>query len=260
MNNTKIELIDLVVKLANAYLDLDNFINDNQNDSYVSKHYDVLKQGLKLITEGQQKIAVKVSSGNPRAKQNIEFLKDEHIYLVSGVETPSVTELLKIKFPDKYANIPTKILKEAAEHGTNVHKAIENFEEGIEQDLSIMQEIALDEYKKIKQKHKFIVSKTEQIVNYGKTYAGTYDILARLNNNKILIDVKTTAELDKEYLSWQLSLYNYAIKYEDRAYKLYCIWLPKNGVAEFVEIEEIPKQEIEEFLREVKNERKRVNK
>lgn len=254
-SSKKVALINLTVELANAYLNLENFIDEFQYDEDIIDHYEVLKQGIKLIKEGQQKVAIEVAKQKPKAKarEQVEFIEDEHIYLINGIETPSVTQLLTRLFPTKYSNIPKHILKEAAEYGTRIHKAIENYEKGIEQGLTIMEEVAIEEYKTIKQRHKLKALKTEQIVNFGKVYAGTYDILAKREKLKILIDTKTTAELDKEYLSWQLSLYNYAMRHKDKASELWCLWLPKKGAAEFVQIELKPDHVIEEFLKEFIN-------
>jgi len=56
----------------------------------------------------------------------IEFIKESHTYLVDGVITPSVSQILAATiFKNKYANIPEFIMKRAAHYGTNVHNAIE---------------------------------------------------------------------------------------------------------------------------------------
>jgi hypothetical protein len=61
-----------------------------------------------------------------------------------------------------------------------------------------------------------------------------------------LLDRKTTAELDEEYLSWQLSYYELA---KGKRYKkLYVEWLPKKGLGEDVEIKRKSKKELLEVL------------
>ena len=40
----------------------------------------------------------------------IEFIEESHTYLIDGVITPSVSEILNFIFPDKYSNIPKQIL------------------------------------------------------------------------------------------------------------------------------------------------------
>ena len=74
-------------------------------------------------------------------------------------------------------------------------------------------------------------------------------MIANIGTDYCLCDIKTTASLDKEYLSWQLSLYAYA--YGKEFDKLYAIWLPKKDLGKLVEIERRSKEEIEKLLKKV---------
>ena len=75
-------------------------------------------------------------------------------------------------------------------------------------------------------------------------------MIARIGEDLCLCDIKTTAELDLEYLSWQLSFYELATgKTFD---KLYAIWLPKKELGELVEIERKPRKELLRKLEEYK--------
>ena len=105
------------------------------------------------------------------------------------------------------------------------------------------QKKSLEEYKKLKNEYKIEVLSQEQIVSYKYEFAGRLDMIANVNGVKCLLDIKTTSSVDKEYLSWQLSLYEYALgeKFED----LYCIWLPKKGLGKLIKIERKTKKEIE---------------
>lgn len=71
-------------------------------------------------------------------------------------------------------------------------------------------------------------------------------MIAKVNGKKYLIDIKTTAKLDKEYLSWQLSLYEKAKG--EQFDGLACIWLPKKELGQFVEIERKTRNEIKKIL------------
>ena len=180
----------------------------------------------------------------------IEYLEEEHIYLIDGVIVPSVTQILQKIFPDKYKNIPKWILEKKAEYGTEVHKAIEDIEAYKLPNLnSVYSKVAVEQYKKIKSDYCFKVLEQEKIVHYKKYYAGRFDIILEINNSICLCDIKTTSELDKKYLSWQLSMYELA--YGKRFDKLYCLWLPKGGLGKLVEIERIEKEEIERKLEEI---------
>lgn len=180
----------------------------------------------------------------------LEYIEEEHLYLYNGVIIPSVTQLLHDKlFKDKYKNVPENILKEKAKYGSEVHKAIEDYENDKEYKVSsIYQELSIEQYLKLKDKHNIDVLKQEQLVCYKGLYAGKYDMIAKVKEEYCLIDIKTTAELDLEYLSWQLSLYELATG--EKFDKLYCIWLPKKGIGKLVEIERKNIKEIEKLLEE----------
>ena len=180
----------------------------------------------------------------------IEYLDEEHIYLCNGVIVPSVSQVLHLIFPDKYKNVDKKILNAKAKYGTQLHNYIEQYENGlITQELNYIQEASFRQYLKLKDKYGIEVLEQEQIVNYKDIYAGRFDMTANVVTDYCLCDIKTTAELDREYLSWQLSLYEYASgkKFD----KLYAIWLPKKDLGKLVEIERKSKEEIEKLLKKV---------
>ena len=81
----------------------------------------------------------------------LEYIDETHTYLYDGVVLPSITQLLKVKFGNKYNGIPKATLERAAEQGTAVHKAIEDYErDGIESDLP-----ELRNYKFLKKAYNF---------------------------------------------------------------------------------------------------------
>lgn len=193
----------------------------------------------------------------------IEFIEEGHIYLMDGVIIPSVSEVLHFIFPDKYAGIDKEILNKKAEYGSKIHEAIECIEQGKTlPELGSIQEFSISQYKRLKEKYKIEVIDQEQMINFKDKYCGRFDMIANVNGFYSLCDIKTTAALDKEYLSWQLSYYElafismYGVSNFD---KLYAIWLPKKGYGEVVEIERKSKSELlgklKEFERMEKNER-----
>ena len=183
----------------------------------------------------------------------IEFFEDTHTYLVDGYKVPCVSDILHFIFPNKYKGVDKKILSNKAQYGSIVHKAIECLEQNLEiPKLNIYQELSLEQYKKLKKKYNIQVLSQEKQVEYRSLYAGTYDMIAKVNNISSLIDIKTTAQLDIEYLSWQLSYYELAIG--KRFKKLYCLWLPKKGLGELIEIKRKSKKELLKKLEEYYNE------
>lgn len=201
----------------------------------------------------------------------IEFIDEEHIYLVDGVIVPSVSEILHFIFPNKYSNVPKNVLNAKASYGTKVHEAIEMYEINLKtmskeealdttilaNELDYMQVASLKQYVKLKDENNLNVIQQEQMIHYKDKYAGRFDMMAYINEDYSLCDIKTTAELDKEYLSWQLSLYAYAYDYLNKGNnfsKLYAIWLPKKGLGNLVEIERKSNKEIENILRKFEEE------
>ena len=148
------------------------------------------------------------------ANNRITFIEKDHIYLLNDTYViPSVTQILSFIFPDKYKGIPEHILKNKSQYGTKIHEAIEKFEsEGIIEKLDYIQEASFNQYLRLKKEHKIEVIDQEQIIHYKDIYCGRYDMSANVNGEYSLIDIKTTAELDLEYLSYQLSLYDYPNK------------------------------------------------
>lgn len=182
----------------------------------------------------------------------IEFIEDGHLYLLDGVLTPCVSNILHFIFPDKYKGVNEKVLNKKAKYGSTVHKAIECLEQDLEMPkLNYIQEESIEQYKKLKSRYNIEVLSQEQKIHYKDLYCGTYDMEANVNNIHSLVDIKTTAELDKEYLSWQLSFYELAIgnKFE----KLYCLWLPKKELGQLVEIKRKPKKELLKVLKDYAN-------
>ncbi len=199
----------------------------------------------------------------------IEFIEDGHIYLKDGVIIPSVSEILHFIFPDKYAGVDFNVLNKKAEYGSRVHESIEHYEKVLKRtntdeafistygilSLDENQVFSLKQYMRLKNKNNVEVIVQEQMINYNDTYAGRFDMIAKINECNCLCDIKTTAQLDKEYLSWQLSLYElaYMSMYHVKPFdKLYAIWLPKRGYGELVEIKRKSTGELLEILKKFK--------
>lgn len=181
----------------------------------------------------------------------VEFIENGHLYLKDGILVPSVSEILHYIFPNKYSCVPKKVLEKKAEYGTQVHLAIQLLEEqGIEIKLNPNQRASILQYLELKKEYGIQVVEQEMIVSYEYEYAGRLDMIAYVDGKLSLIDIKTTQELDAEYLSWQLSYYELA--YGKKFDKLYCLWLPKNKLGDLVEIKRKKKKELLEKIKEKK--------
>lgn len=174
---------------------------------------------------------------------SVEFIKDTHTYLVDGIVTPSVSTILRATiFADKYRDVPEHVLQNAAFFGTAIHHAVEHDSDMLLDDEQVK---VFDRWKRLQKTHNIVPLKQEQVVHYGLDYAGTFDMIGSIDGNEALIDIKTTYNLDKEYLSWQLSMYAYAYGFDG---DLYAVWLPKRKGAKLVKIERKEEHEIKELL------------
>lgn len=184
--------------------------------------------------------------GRDRDSYEIEFLEEEHLYLIDGILVPNVSTILNATiFKNKYSNVKPEVLKKAGEHGSNVHKAIET---NFYKTLNDNEYRGYRTYIDITRDYKIQVIEHERMVNYGYVYCGTLDLEAhlRLDNSFGLGDVKTTYNIDIEYLSWQLSMYARA---SGKDYdKLFAIWIPKRGGGGYYEIPRKTNEEIDDLL------------
>ena len=188
----------------------------------------------------------------------LEFLEDEHIYLKDGILVKSVTQILQLIFPDKYKNVDKKILNKKAQFGTTGHAIIEHLDinnpDIVKKTIFSIQnkdlEVCIREYVRLCNKFKIEPLEHEKRVCYKYLFAGTLDLIANVDNIESLCDIKFTAELDKEYLSWQLGMYALALGKEFEKY--YCVWLSKKQLGQLVEIVPKTKEEILKKLKELK--------
>ena len=137
----------------------------------------------------------------------LEYDDESHTYIVDGVIVPSVTQILAVKFGNKYAEIDTATLQRAAERGTAIHEAIETYcKTGIE---SAIREV--HNFRFLQKHYGFNVLENETpIIIIDKSIpkaAGRLDLVLDIKGETALADIKTTATLDKEYLAYQLNLY-----------------------------------------------------
>ena len=146
------------------------------------------------------------------AGHTLEYYDDTHTYLVDGLEVPSITQLMNIKFANKYEGIDKSILDRAASNGTRVHEAIEK----------LCKTGEAEDYKEVKnflflqKQYKFKVLENEVPIIIFKddtpVCAGRLDLVLQINNKIGGGDIKRTSTLDKEYLAYQLNLYRIGYK------------------------------------------------
>lgn len=148
----------------------------------------------------------------------LEYFDDSHQYVCDGVLIPSISEILRVRFGNKYAGVDSEVLKKASDAGQRVHEAIQAYcENGTESDLE-----ELRNFKFLKKQYGFEVLSCEVPVvlldaRGEPLAAGRLDLLLSdkgdPENVQIgLADIKRTAVLDKDYLFYQLNLYKIAFE------------------------------------------------
>ena len=171
--------------------------------------------------------------------RTLEYDDASHTYLVDGIIVRSVTQLLKMKFGGKYDGIDAGVLKAAADRGTAIHKAIEEYcKTGKNEDVPEVRD-----FKFLQHHYNFMVVGNEMpiILDFaGETYAGRLDLLLDVNlieHRYSVADIKTTSTLDKDYLGHQLNLYRLGVEqcYDIVPQELYGIHL-KDGKRKMVKI------------------------
>ena len=134
----------------------------------------------------------------------IEFNEATHEYFNDGKKLISVTQLMrKHGLAPDYSMVNQAVLTAKAERGTLIHKEIEQFiknsEVGFTSELNAFIEYIW------KNNIKVVMSET---IAFNDIVAGTADlVLEDANGDRIIADIKTTATLHKESVSWQLSIY-----------------------------------------------------
>ena len=137
----------------------------------------------------------------------LEYYDDTHTYLVDGIIVPSITQILKIKFNNKYSGVSGEVLNRASQRGTEVHEAIEKLcKTGEVEDLKEVKNFIF-----LQKQYKFKTIDNEVPIilfrNDIPVGAGRLDLVLEENEKLGLGDIKRTATLDKEYLAYQLNLY-----------------------------------------------------
>lgn len=179
-------------------------------------------------------------------QQKIRFDEANHQYFLVGKdgekELISVTTLLKKHglTPD-YSFVNENVLEAKADRGTIVHKELEayikNGEVGFTSELEIFINFCLTNN---------ITPKQSEFIVFNNDIAGTVDITGTIGKETFLGDFKTTSSLNKEAVSWQLSLYQYLTgkKFD----KLICFHFKDENSLRSVEISPIPTEEIERLI------------
>jgi K+/H+ antiporter YhaU regulatory subunit KhtT len=172
--------------------------------------------------------------------ENLTFDEETHKYTFEGIEIPSVTQIIT-ETHNALDNIPTSILENASERGKAVHQAIEFYNKYKFANIDEEHKLYFEAYKKWKNENEKMIAQIEseiKVFHKIQYYAGTADMLiTTADNQKIIVDIKTTANLDLNYVALQLSAYKEALESQNiKIDKLYVLWLKKDGTYEYREV------------------------
>ena len=176
-----------------------------------------------------------------------------HTYLMDGKELIGVTSLMKAMglTPD-YSGIPETVLENAAKRGSAVHKAIETFcKTGVPVIDAQYGEEVLADLEAFKKTQTAVVA-NEYLVSDNDSIASSIDIVEDcLDGVSVnLIDIKTTSEVHRESVAWQLSIYKWLFLLQNprlRVHGLFCYHI-REGVLKQIELQEVPEAEVQRLL------------
>ena len=138
----------------------------------------------------------------------LEFFPETHTYLYDGIMLQSVTQILGVKYKNDYASVPPAVLDNAARRGTEVHKAIENYNNSGYDDGSE----AVRNFKFLQKQYGFEVLDSELPIVIFKDdmpiACGRLDMTMLMDGETGIADIKTVSALNKEKIAYQLNLYS----------------------------------------------------
>ena len=184
----------------------------------------------------------------------LEYIDETHTYIFNGIILPSITQILKLKFGNKYKDVSDEVLKRASEKGTRVHQAIEDYEvrnidtEGCKE---------LYNYKFLKKQFNFECIDNEVPIvlfyNGNPVSAGRIDLILKEGENVGIGDIKRTSVFD------QTNLYRigYQQTYNQEVTFLKGLHL-RDKVRKYIDLpinEELPMNLIRKYLEEDNNEK-----
>ena len=179
----------------------------------------------------------------------IFFDETSHSYVLDGEELlMGVTELMrKHNLGADYSGIPDSVLKKAAEVGTEIHKEIQDYENG----ESVFASELIDDYKRLGLK--FIES--EYRVSDFALVASAVDMVYEGSGQGkvILADIKSTEKLHRRALEWQLGIYKTLFESQNpdvEVESLFCLHIDKKTrkIKGFIPIDGVSEDEVKSLL------------
>lgn len=186
-------------------------------------------------------------------KSPVVFNEEEHRYFLGEKELKGITSsLIRRAFPDKYKDIDPDVLANAARKGKELHEAIEFFDNfGGDPEDAADDRIRL--YAEMKDRNGLVTVANEYLVSDEQEYASSIDIVAMSPSGIVLIDTKTTWNLDTQSAGLQLSIYKRLFERQNPGLKvsrIYVLWLPNKDhtICEFKELAVVDDDTIDSLI------------
>lgn len=154
----------------------------------------------------------------PELKE-LEFEERKHTYLLNGIEIPSVTTLMEPLSSKVYGPVDPVVLANAASKGTAVHNAIENYLEFEVTDISDEHKGYFDAFLAWLDACRPVIVGTEARVYHKQLrYAGTSDLICEINGQNVLVDYKTSYQVNM--MLYMVQLEGYARAWESHGVRI----------------------------------------
>lgn len=153
----------------------------------------------------------------------LKFEEKRHIYTLDGQLLPSVTTVMRPLDREVYRGIDEDVMKIAADRGTAIHNAVENYVlYGIE-DIEPKHQGYFDGFLKFwKENSPEPLATESRLYHKFLRYAGTADLPCIIGGKRVLIDYKTSAAVNKMLTGVQLEAYakaygSHGFKFDEKA-------------------------------------------
>lgn len=159
----------------------------------------------------------------------VEYNDSTHQYFYDGRELKGITGLLHdLVFPDMYKNVDSSTLAQAATKGTLIHEEVE-----LVVSLGITPKTeCVKEFVEFIKSEGYEIVESEYVLRIGEDHASAIDLVMHKTgtpDNEVEIwDIKGTYSVNKEYVRWQNSMYQYGFENLNPALKVVricCMWL-----------------------------------
>lgn len=199
-----------------------------------------------------------------KLKENKKVTFDEflHCYQCNGKTLLGITSLMKKHgLSPEYGDVDPDVLAGAAARGSAVHKAIENYNNGLPvvfADTTYKGKVVLsaDDLKANLNAYKALginAIASEFLISDNETVASSIDIIegTDIPDTVDIIDTKTTSEVHKDALSWQTGIYKYLLERQCKGIKVrncYCAHIRK-GAGKKIPIVPVSEDKVEALFK-----------